>query len=97
MRVLVIDVGGTSVKLGLSGHKQVLKIPSGPDMTARRMAVAVKKATLGWKYDAVSIGYPGPVRNGKPSRDPHNLGAGWMSFDYRKAFGKPVDEIVSWK
>jgi polyphosphate glucokinase len=90
MRVLVVDVGGTNMKIGLSGRKQVLKIPSGPDMNARRMAAAVKKATAGWKYDAVTIGYPGPVVNGKPAREPHNLGPGWMRFDYRKAFGKPV-------
>ena len=90
MTVLVVDVGGTNMKIGLSGHKQVLKIPSGPEMNARRMAAAVKKATAGWRYDAVTIGYPGPVLNGKPAREPHNLGPGWMGFDYKKAFGKPV-------
>jgi predicted NBD/HSP70 family sugar kinase len=54
------------------------------------MAAEVKKAVAGWKYDVVSIGYPGAVKNGRPARDPHNLAKGWMRFDYRKAFGKPV-------
>ncbi len=89
-RVLVIDVGGTNVKVSTNGRKQPLKIPSGPTLTAARMAAAVKKATAGWQYDAVSIGYPGPVSDGRPAREPHNLGAGWVRFDYRKAFQKPV-------
>ena len=91
MKVLVIDVGGNNVKVSLSGRKgDPIKIPSGPDMTAARMAAAVKKAAQGSKYDAVSIGYPGPVVNGRPSEEPANLGQGWVGFDYRKAFGKPV-------
>jgi polyphosphate glucokinase len=90
MKVLVIDVGGTNIKVSVTGRKEPIKIPSGPDMNAARMAAAVKKATAGWRYDAVSIGYPGPVVNGKPSLEPANLGAGWIRFDYRKAFGKPV-------
>jgi polyphosphate glucokinase len=90
MKVLVIDVGGTNVKISVTGLKEPIKIPSGPEMTAARMAADVKKATAGWKYDAVSIGYPGPVVNGKPAKEPANLGAGWMRFDYKKAFGKPV-------
>lgn len=90
MKILVIDVGGTNVKVSLSGRKTPVKIPSGSDMTAAKMAADVKRASHGWKYDAVSIGYPGPVRNGKPADEPANLGAGWVRFDYRKAFGKPV-------
>src|SRR6266705_2698256 len=66
MKVLVIDVGGTNIKVSVSGRKEPIKIPSGPEMNAARMAAAVKKATAGWKYEAVSIGYPGPVVNGKP-------------------------------
>jgi polyphosphate glucokinase len=93
MRVLVIDVGGTNVKVSMTGRKEPLKIPSGPEMNAARMAAEVKKATGGWKYEAVSIGYPGPVVNGKPAREPHNLGAGWVRFDYKKAFKKPVRVI----
>jgi predicted NBD/HSP70 family sugar kinase len=90
MKVLVIDVGGSNVKVSVNGRKEPLKIPSGPELTAARMAAEVKKATAGWKYDAVSIGYPGPVVNGKPASEPKNLGAGWVSYDYRGAFHKPV-------
>ena len=89
-RILVIDVGGTNVKVSTAGRKAPLKIPSGPQMTPARMAAEVRKATAGWKYDAVSIGYPGAVKRGKPAHEPHNLGRGWMRFDYAKAFGVPV-------
>jgi polyphosphate glucokinase len=89
-RILVIDVGGTNVKVGNARRGESLKIPSGKTMTAARMAAAVVKATDGWKYDAVSIGYPGAVKRGKPAREPHNLGGGWVRFDYEKAFGAPV-------
>ena len=90
MTVLVIDVGGTNLKVSVAGKGDVIKIPSGPDMTAARMAEEVKKAVAGRSYDCVSIGYPGPVVNGRPASEPHNLGAGWMRFDYAQAFGKPV-------
>jgi len=90
MKVLVIDIGGTNVKVCTSGRTESLKIPSGPELTAARMAKAVKKATAGWTYDAVSIGFPGPVTNHRPASEPYNLGGGWVRFDYRKAFGKPV-------
>jgi predicted NBD/HSP70 family sugar kinase len=70
--------------------KALLKIPSGKSMTAARMAAAVLKAIHGWKYDAVSIGFPGTVKNGRPSHEPHNLSGGWMRLDYRRAFGRPV-------
>jgi polyphosphate glucokinase len=87
--VLVIDVGGNNVKISMA-NRPTLRVPSGRNMTAARMAAAVLKAIDGWKYDAVSIGYPGIVRNGRPSHEPHNLSGGWMRFDYQKAFGKPV-------
>jgi len=90
MTVLVIDVGGTNLKVSVGGDGEVIKIPSGPEMTAALMAEEVKKATAGRSYDCVSIGYPAPVTNGRPAREPHNLGAGWVRFDYAKAFGKPV-------
>ena len=90
MKVLVIDVGGTNIKVSVGGAGDVIKIPSGSDMTAARMAQEVAKAVAGQPYDAVSIGYPGPVVNGQPAREPHNMGAGWIRFDYAKAFGKPV-------
>src|SRR6185369_7957187 len=93
MRILVIDVGGTHVKVRASGQKKPVEISSGPHMTPRKMAVEVRKATTGWKYDGVSIGYPGPVVHGHPVSDPHNLGPGWVGFDFRKAFGRPVKLI----
>jgi hypothetical protein len=93
MKVLVIDVGGTNVKVSVTGLKEPIKVPSGSHMTAARMAAEVKKAAAGWKYDAVSIGYPGPVINGRPAKEPANLGAGWVRFDFKKAFGKPVRVI----
>jgi polyphosphate glucokinase len=92
-KVLVIDVGGTHIKMLMSGQKEPVKIPSGPDMTASKVARLVKQATHGWKYDCVSLGYPGPVINGHPLREPHNLGGGWMGFDFRKAFGCPIKII----
>lgn len=88
--VLVIDVGGTNVKLLATGQKEPHKIPSGPRMTAGKMVSVVKDATRGWKYDRVSLGYPGPIINGHPLREPHNLGGGWVGFNFQKAFGRPV-------
>jgi polyphosphate glucokinase len=88
--ILVIDVGGTHVKVRDQRHREALKIPSGPTMTARQMVAAVKKTVAEWDYSAVSIGYPGPVLHGRPFIEPHNLGSGWVGFDFKKAFGKPV-------
>jgi len=89
-QILVVDVGGTNLKLGLSGHRAGAKIPSGPRMTAAGMVAAVRKTTRGWDYDAVSIGYPGPVIDGHPVAEPKNLAPGWIRLDYRKAFRRPV-------
>jgi hypothetical protein len=93
MKVLVIDVGGSSIKVSTNGRKDPIKIPSGPELTAADMASAVKEATTDWEYEAVSIGYPGPVVHGRPAAEPKNLGAGWVRFDYHKAFGKPVKVV----
>ncbi len=92
MKVLVIDVGGTHVKLLATGQKQKLEFPSGPRMTARKMVAEVKKAVkaAGWKYDVISMGYPGPVLHCRPMVEPHNLGKGWVKFNFRKAFGCPI-------
>lgn len=92
-RVLVVDVGGTHVKLLATGHQQERKIPSGPQMTANSMVEEVRRCTTDWEYDVVSIGYPGPVIHGKPLAEPHNLGTGWVGFDFSKAFGCPVKVI----
>jgi polyphosphate glucokinase len=92
MNVLVIDVGGTHVKVLTTGHKNKLEFPSGPRLTAKKMVAGVKKAqkTAGWKYDAVSMGYPGPVLHNRPVVEPHNLAKGWVKFDYKRAFGRPI-------
>jgi len=92
-QVLAIDIGGTNVKLLATGQREVRKIPSGPALTASEMAKQVKAAVKDWDYDLVSIGYPGPVVQGRPLSDPHNLAPGWVKFDYRKALGKPVKII----
>lgn len=89
-KVLVVDVGGTHVKVYAPGYRTPLKIDSGPNMTPQKMIESVLKATMGWKYDVVSLGYPGPVQHGKPLRDPVNLGPGWVEVDFQKAFGCPV-------
>jgi polyphosphate glucokinase len=91
--VLVIDVGGTHLKVGTTGSRHIIKLPSGPSMTAAQMAAAVRQAVVGIKYDAVAIGYPGPVVKNRPLREPHNLGHGWVKFDYNAAFGRPVKMI----
>jgi polyphosphate glucokinase len=93
MKILVIDVGGSHVKVLATGRKTPLKIPSGPGMTARTMVRRVRKAVAGWRYDAISIGYPGAVLHGKPVSEPRNLGGGWVGFDFRKAFGRPARVI----
>ncbi len=93
MNVLVIDVGGTHVKVLATGQKEPQKFPSGPTLTPKQMVADVKKLAAEWKYDHVSIGYPGPVLHGKPVAEPHNLAAGWVAFDYRKAFGCPVKVV----
>jgi polyphosphate glucokinase len=92
-KILVIDVGGTNLKLLASGQKQPFKIPSGPTMTGQRMIEAVRAAVKDWDFDAVSIGYPAPVVDGKPARDPWNLAPGWVNIDFEKAFKKPVKII----
>ncbi len=89
-KVLVIDVGGTNVKLLATGHKEARKYPSGPTMTPRKMVSLVKKSVSDWKFDCISLGYPGPIINGHPLREPHNLGRGWVGFNFQKAFGCPV-------
>lgn len=88
-RVLVVDVGGSHVKIfDPAGRKK--RLDSGPRLTPRLMASRVKEAARGWRYDRVSIGFPGPVIGGRPLREPLNLGGGWLSFDYGRAFGRPV-------
>src|ERR1700677_868630 len=88
--ILVIDVGGTNVKILGGGQEEVRKIPSGIEMTAQDMVAKVKAAAADWTYDAVSIGYPGPVINGQPALEPKNLARGWVGYDYQAHFERPV-------
>jgi polyphosphate glucokinase len=92
-RVLVVDVGGTSVKILASGQTLRRSFPSGPKMKPKDMVSAVKKLAADWEYDAVSIGYPGPVLRGRPIAEPRNLGRGWVGFDLERAFGRPVKVV----
>lgn len=90
MKVLVVDVGGTSVKIFASGQQAVRKFHSGPALSPEQMIAGVAAAAADWGYDAVSIGYPGPVSRGRLLEEPRNLGVGWVGFDFVKAFGCPV-------
>jgi polyphosphate glucokinase len=90
MRTLVIDIGGTHVKMLATGRRTPIRLPSGSTLTPSAMVRAVRQATTGWKFDAVSIGYPGPVVHGRVISEPHNLGSGWVGFNFQKAFQKPV-------
>jgi polyphosphate glucokinase len=93
VNVLVVDVGGTNVKMLVTGAEAPRKFPSGKDLTPDRMVSGVQDATVDWDYDAVSIGFPGPVMRGQVVCEPHNLGAGWLGFDFTAAFGCPVKII----
>jgi polyphosphate glucokinase len=90
MKILMIDVGGTNVKLMASGHEGRRKVPSGPKLTAAQMTREVIKTTEDWEYEAISLGYPSLVKDGRPAREPLNLGGGWLTYDYEKAFDRPV-------
>ena len=90
MNVLVIDVGGTHVKVFVSGEREPRKFVSGPTLTARQMVAGVKKVVGNWRYEAVSIGFPGPALHNHPVAEPRHLGTGWVGFDFRSAFGSPV-------
>jgi polyphosphate glucokinase len=89
-KVLVIDVGGTHVKVLLSGEETPRKFVSGPTMSASEMVKGVKEITKDWKYQAIAMGYPGPVLHNRPLLDPHNLGKGWVGFHFEQAFGCPI-------
>jgi polyphosphate glucokinase len=93
MIVLAIDVGGTNVKMLASGHEARRKFPSGPKLTPKQMVDEVRKMAADWKYDVISIGYPGPVLDGRILAEPHNLGKGWVGFNFEKAFNCPVKVV----
>lgn len=93
MHILVIDVGGTHVKILNTGQMVHRQFSSGPTLTAKQMVARVKKVAGNWQYDAVSIGYPGQVLHNQPLTEPHNLAHGWVGFDYKHAFERPVRMI----
>jgi len=90
VNVLAIDIGGTLVKILATGREEPRKFVSGPTLTPDAMVAGVKKLAKGWKYDVVSIGYPGPVLHGRPVEEPHHLAKGWVGFDYQGTFDCPV-------
>jgi polyphosphate glucokinase len=92
-RVLAIDIGGSHVKARVFGRRELRQFESGPDLTARQMVAKVHALTGDWTYEAVSIGYPGIVLHGKVMAEPHNLGRGWVGFDFRKAFNRPTQVL----
>src|SRR5438105_9931685 len=93
MKVLTIDIGGTNVKVLATGQTEPRRFPSGRELHAEGMVAGVRETAADWEYDAVSIGYPGPVRNGLPVGEPFNLAAGWVDFDYTAALGRPVKVV----
>ena len=90
MIVLVIDVGGTHVKILATGHGDRREFESGPTLTPRQMVAGVRRLAQGWEYDVVAIGYPGLVIGGRIVREPANLAEGWIGYDFERAFGRPV-------
>jgi polyphosphate glucokinase len=93
MKILVVDVGGTHVKVLVSGQSDPRKFESGATLAPEHMVRAVQKIAEGWSYDVVSIGYPGPVLSNRPVAEPHNLGRGWVGFNFEAAFARPVKLI----
>jgi polyphosphate glucokinase len=93
LKILVVDIGGSHVKILASGQNDKREVVSGPGMTARQMVSRVKKLAKGWAYDVVSVGFPGPVLHNRPVAEPHNLGSGWLGFDFASAFGVPARVI----
>jgi polyphosphate glucokinase len=93
MNVLVIDIGGSKVKILATGQDRPRRFPSGPTLTPKRMVAGVKKLAGDWRYDVVSIGYPGMVVRNRLVAEPHNLGRGWVGFDFEAAFKRPVKLI----
>lgn len=90
MNVLVIDVGGTRVKLGASGVAETRRFPSGATLTPEELVDKVKQHTEGWNYDVVALGFPGSVDDRGPTAEPGNLGSGWVEFDFQKELSRPV-------
>jgi polyphosphate glucokinase len=93
VKILVVDIGGTNIKILATGHKSARKFPSGPGLTPSQLVAGVKAAAKGWEFDRLSIGYPGPVAHGQPLMEPYNLGRGWVGFDFAEHFSRPAKVI----
>jgi polyphosphate glucokinase len=93
MGILAVDIGGSHVKFRTELQKTHVSVVSGPDFTPARMVDAIAEHAADWDFDRVTLGYPGPVTRDRPLLEPHNLGAGWVKFDYAKAFKRPVRMI----
>jgi len=91
--ILVVDIGGTHVKVLATGQKTPREFDSGPALTPKRMVSQLRKLVADWKYDVVSIGFPGPVVHNRPMSEPWNLGKGWMGFNFGTAFKRPVKVV----
>lgn len=92
-KVLVIDIGGTKLKVLATGQSEPRKITSGKLLTPARMVKRVKALTDDWDYDAISLGLPGLVGNLGALSEPMNLAPGWVGFDFAAAFDRPVKII----
>lgn len=93
MKILVVDVGGTHIKVSSTDHPDPVKIRSGHSMTPEKIVLDVKEETSGWQYEALTIGYPGAVLHGRIASEPFNLGHGWVGYDFKKSFNCPVKII----
>src|SRR5438067_5900472 len=93
MKILVIDVGGSHLKLMVSDSDERRKVDSGPDLVPKQLVKQVRELTQDWKFDVISIGFPAPIVHGKPAHEPNNLGKGWVGFDFDQAFSKRVKVI----
>jgi len=89
-KILVIDVGGSNVKMMISAREKRRKFPSGLKLGPAEAVKQITEATSDWSFDAIAIGFPAPVRDGKIMTDPKHLGKGWTGFDFAKALGKPA-------
>jgi len=90
MDVLVVDIGGSQIKMRASGTAESRTFDSAKDLTPHALVESVRESTADWKYDVISLGYPGAVDARGPRAEPGNLGDGWVRFDFSKAFDKPV-------
>ena len=93
INVLVVDIGGTHVKILATGHSELRRFSSGPSLTPRKMVAGVKKLVKDWTFEAVSLGYPGPVLHNRVVADPHNMAPGWLGFNFENAFQRPVKVV----